>query len=90
MERQEFGFDPENVLTVRIAPPASEYPADADLRAFWSTVEARAREVSGVVAAGSTQSHPLMGSNWGRTVGIVGGEGRELRVRVTHASPGLF
>jgi predicted permease len=90
MRSKDFGFDPGNVLTLRLAPPATEYPEEADLRTFWRTVEDRARTVPGVVAVGSTQSHPLMGSNWGEAVTITGGDGTELRVRLTHASPGLF
>lgn len=90
MRNQDFGFDPENVLTVRIAPPSAEYPEGEDLRAFWSAVEDRVRALPEVVAAGRTQSHPLMGSNWGRTIRIEGQGDVDRTVRLTYASPGLF
>lgn len=91
MRSQDFGFDPRNVLTVRLAPPAGEYPEEADLRAFWNTVEERVVEIPGVIAVGNTQSHPLMGSNWGRVVRIAGqDEAQERRTRLTYLSGGLF
>lgn len=91
MRHQDFGFDPHNVLTLRLAPPASEYPEAADLRAFWNAVENRVAEIPGVLAVGNTQSHPLMGSNWGRVIRIAGGEEAEgRRTRLTYLSGGLF
>lgn len=90
MRNQDFGFDPDNVLTVRIAPPGSTYPEAEDLRSFWNAVEDRVAELPGVVAVGRTQSHPLMGSNWGRTITIAGQEDTERTVRLTYTSPGLF
>ena len=89
MRGQDFGFEPDNVLTVRISPPAGEYPERGDLRAFWDAVEERVRELPGVAAVGNTQSHPLMGSNWGRTIRIAGRE-EERTARLTWASGGLF
>ena len=91
MRNQDFGFEPTNVLTLRLAPPASEYPEAADLRAFWNAVEDRVAEIPGVLAVGNTQSHPLMGSNWGRAVRIAGREEEEeRRTRLTYLSGGLF
>lgn len=90
MKNQDFGFDPTNVLTLRVAPPGAAYAGTAELRTFWETVETRVAAAPGVVAAGSTQSHPLMGSNWGGVVKLEGGAGEELPVRTTHASPGLL
>jgi putative ABC transport system permease protein len=93
MRSQDFGFDPEGVVTMRLAPPSTAYPGASDLRAFWDAVEDRVRMVPGVVAVGTTQSHPLMGSNWGNTVRIAGreeGPDAERTVRTTYASPGLF
>lgn len=91
MRNQDFGFDPHNVLTVRLAPPTNEYPEAADLRAFWNAVEDRVAEIPGVTAVGNTQSHPLMGSNWGQTVRIAGrDQEQERRTRLTYLSGGLF
>jgi len=91
MRNQDLGFDPHNVLTLRLAPPASEYPERADLRAFWNAVEDRVAQIPGVLAVGNTQSHPLMGSNWGQTVRIAGqAQAQERRTRLTYLSGGLF
>jgi putative ABC transport system permease protein len=89
MRNQDFGFDPLDVLTFRLAPPEAEYPGDPDLRTFWEAVGGSIREVPGVVAVGNTQSHPLMGSNWGGTIRIAGEE-EERRVRLTYLSGGAF
>lgn len=90
MRHQDFGFDPDNVLTARIALPHAVYGSDEEIRAFWDAVESRVRALPGVVAAGSTQSHPLMGSNWGNTIRLAGEEGVERKVRTTYVSSGLF
>ncbi len=93
MRDQDFGFDPTNTIAIRISPPSADYPEAADARAFWDVVERRVRELPGVVAVGTTQSHPLMGSNWGATVRIAGQDTPEdagRRVRLTYATPGLF
>jgi predicted permease len=90
MRSQDFGFDPENVLVVRIAPPHAVYGADDEVRAFWDAVEGRVASLPGVVAVGSTQSHPLMGSNWADDIRIAGGDDTRRVVRLTYASPGLF
>ena len=90
MRNQDFGFDPENVIAVRIAPPRAAYPDDETIRAFWDAVEGAAAALPGVVAVGTTQSHPLMGSNWANSIRLVGEEEVERTVRTTYASAGLF
>jgi putative ABC transport system permease protein len=93
MRDQDFGFDPDNVIAVRISPPSGDYPEADDARAFWDAVERRVRELPSVVAVGTTQSHPLMGSNWGGTIRIAGQDTPDdtgRRVRFTYATPGLF
>jgi putative ABC transport system permease protein len=93
MRHQDLGFEPDGVLTVRVSPPGSDYPEPEDLRAFWDAVEARVGRVAGVRAVGSTQSHPLMGSNWGNTIRTAGPDGApspERSVRTTYVTPGTF
>jgi putative ABC transport system permease protein len=89
MRSQDLGFDPAGVLTLRLAPPASAYPGQAELDLFWEQVLEEVRGLPSVEAAGTTQSHPLMGSNWGRTIQVAG-EDVDRTVRLTYASPGLF
>jgi predicted permease len=93
MRGQDFGFVPENALTARVALPEAEYATKEDSDAYWRDVTQRLRALQGIVEVGTTQSHPLMGSNWGRTVRIAGqdlAEDQARTVRLTLASPGLF
>lgn len=90
MRNQDFGFDPEGVLTVRIAPASDDYPEPADVAAFWDAVEDRVGQLASVQAVGTTQSHPLMGSNWGNTIRLSSDPDREVTVRTTYATEGFF
>jgi len=93
MRAQDYGFEPSNVLTVRVALPTESYDSKELSDAFWADITSRVAGVPGVSAVGTAQNHPLMGSNWGRTVRIAGhntGEESGRSVRVTHASTGLF
>lgn len=93
MRTQDFGFEPDGVLTARISLPTSQYDSREASEAYWREVTGRIRELAGVLEVGTTQSHPLMGSNWGRTVQIPDPESGEIRdrtARLTYASPGLF
>ncbi|MDH3225386.1 MAG: ABC transporter permease, partial [Gemmatimonadota bacterium] len=90
MRNQDFGFDPEGVLTLRVSPPASDYAELEDRLALWNAIEDKVRALPSVSAAGTTQSHPLMGSNWANTIRLAATPDRERTVRVTYATPGYF
>lgn len=90
MRSQDLGFDPENVLTVRVSPPGASYDGPEALRTFWAQVEDRVRALPEVAAVATTQSHPLMGSNWGSSVRLPWEPDRERSVRTTWVSPGYF
>ncbi len=93
MRSQDLGFLPENVVTARISPPEAQYRTAAEVSAYWEAVTHQVRGVPGVTDAGTTQSHPLMGSNWARSVRIAGqdmSEDEARTVRLTLASTGLF
>jgi predicted permease len=53
------GFDPSNVLTARVAPPASRYPRDPELRAFADRLLPAVRSIPGVTTAGATSNIPF-------------------------------
>ncbi len=89
MRSRDLGFDPENTITVRVSPPAAEYPDADDVEAFWSAVEGSVAQAPGVLAVGSTQVHPLMDAHWVRTVWVAG-QDQERDARLTYASGGLF
>lgn len=89
MRGQDLGFNPENTITVRVSPPAAEYPEADDITAFWRAVEGSVAQAPGVVSVGSTQSHPLMGASWIQTVRVAG-QDQDRTTRLTRASGGLF
>ncbi len=89
MRGQDLGFNPENTITVRVSPPAAEYPDADDITAFWRAVEGSVAQAPGVVSVGSTQSHPLMGTTWIQTVRVAG-QDQDRTTRLTYASGGLF
>lgn len=94
MTRQDMGFEPDGVLTLRMSPPEARYEDDDALRRFWGGVLDRVRAVPGVEAAGAIQALPLGGSNWGGQVWI--GEATDpasapgASVRFGYVSPGYF
>jgi putative ABC transport system permease protein len=60
------GFDPENVLTMRVAFFDSRYARDIHLQpAFFRELTSRVSALPGVEAAGGTVALPLGGSNYG-------------------------
>ena len=57
----EPGFNPVNVLTARVAPPASRYADDTALRVFADRVLAAVRTIPGVQSAGLVSTIPFGG-----------------------------
>ena len=53
------GFRPENVITARVAPPASRYPDDAAITGFYRSLILRLAELPGVTSAGAVTNLPL-------------------------------
>jgi putative ABC transport system permease protein len=74
------GFDPENVLTMRVALFDPRYYRDIQLQpAFFRELTGRVSALPGVEAAGATLSLPLGGSNYGVGRAFVR-EGRPLAI----------
>jgi putative ABC transport system permease protein len=55
------GFDPTNLLTARVSPPASRYADDAALRTFTGRLLSAVRSAPGVESAGITSNIPFGG-----------------------------
>jgi len=55
------GFDPSNLLTARVAPPASRYAGDPELRSFSGRLLEGVRTVPGVKLAGIATTIPFGG-----------------------------
>lgn len=59
VQQSDFGFEPQNVLTVRTQLPKERYKEDAQVIAFYNQVLERHRALPGVVSATVTSARPL-------------------------------
>ena len=61
LSQADVGFDPQNVLTMRITLPAARYKESAQVASFWQELLQRTRALPGVKAAGLTRGLPMSG-----------------------------
>ena len=57
------GFDPENVLTLRVSLPETRYRTPAQISAFFDTALQRVRALPGVQGAGAIDDLPVQGGS---------------------------
>jgi putative ABC transport system permease protein len=57
------GFDPRNVLTLRVSLPATKYKTPAQISAFFDTALHRFRALPGVQAVGGVDDLPITGGS---------------------------
>lgn len=55
------GFDPRNLLTVRVSLPDAQYPGAAEVNAFQRRLFERAAQIPGIVSVGAIDTPPMMG-----------------------------
>ena len=84
--RVDPGFDPRNLLTMRIVMRDFRFGTSAQQDAFVREALSRVEAVPGVLAAGVIQVLPLSGSSWGTSFSV---EGRARDARGTRPSAGL-
>jgi putative ABC transport system permease protein len=58
LQRVDPGFDPRNMLTVRVSLPAGQYGNDTTISAYWARALPRVREIAGVREVGLGSSMP--------------------------------
>ncbi len=68
----DLGFNPENVLTMRVLLPRSKYKTDAQQLAFGNQALDRIKSLPGVKSAGTVSFLPLSGWWGSRTVSLPG------------------
>jgi putative ABC transport system permease protein len=69
LQRQDFGFDPEHVVTFLLAMDEAKYPKEQQAFAFVEQVTSKIQQLPGVRAAGMVNTLPLgFGMGWGKTV----------------------
>ncbi len=78
LQRVPLGFDPSNVMTMRVALPSTSYANAEQVVLFYQRLLERVRQLPGVRAAGAARSLPL-----GSTIGDFG-----LRVEGYDPPPG--
>jgi putative ABC transport system permease protein len=61
LQQTELGFDPENVLTMRVPLPEARYKESAVVANFWEELLRRVRALPGVEDAGLTRGLPMNG-----------------------------
>jgi putative ABC transport system permease protein len=57
------GFDPDRVLTFRVAPPATRYQTQPQRAAFWERTVKAMQAIPGIELAGATSRLPLLPGN---------------------------
>lgn len=93
LRQVSLGFDPANVLTLRLTLPDASYPEPADVEAFYQRLVERVRQQPGVIAAGAVRSLPLAATigDWGLDIeGYVETPGREAKGDWQVATDGAF
>jgi putative ABC transport system permease protein len=71
LQQVQPGFNPENVLTMRVSLPGSKYETPEKRHTFFKELLERAGRLPGVQAAGATSNLPLLGT-WGRSLTVEG------------------
>jgi putative ABC transport system permease protein len=84
------GFDPANVLTLRLALSPTQYPEGQQQRAFYEQALSQITAIPGVQAAGAVQNLPMSGSLSTKNFSIEGQPDPSLQVDFYQASPNYF
>ena len=71
LQNSNIGFNPENLLTLRVNLPRVKYSTPEKRSGFFKDLLDRARTLPGVQAIGAVSSLPL-GGNWGRSLTVEG------------------
>jgi putative ABC transport system permease protein len=92
LQKVDPGFDPNNILTLRLTLPEARYKEDSQDRAFFEQAEQRVRSLPGVTAVGSTSRLPLKGYRWTSEMTIEGHSPEDYGRDVRHEemTPGYF
>jgi putative ABC transport system permease protein len=86
----ESGFDPTNVLTMRVTLAAARYPEPAQRVAFFGAAVERLRALPGVEAVGTIDTVPLVDGST-QPLALEGApESRDQVVQVRRITPGYF
>jgi predicted permease len=71
LEKQNFGFEPQGRLIVRVDPALAGYKPD-QLYGFYQQLEQQLSQIPGVISASYSGYSPMRGDNWGFNFHIEG------------------
>lgn len=88
------GFNPDDLLTVNLTLPQTQYPDAESRRAFYNRLYPRLNSMPGVIAAGTIIPLPLGGGGWQTSFAVDGRErpapGEFPLTDIARVSPGYF
>src|SRR6185503_5888106 len=91
---QDFGFNPEQIVTMHINLPGKKYPQRSDRQRLFDQLLARSRAVPAVQASAGVLGLPLSGWGDGQDVELAGAPplkpGELLTADYAQVSPGYF
>lgn len=93
LQQVDRGFNPNQLLTLRMQLPAAKYPNGRSIAAFYQQLEERVRTLPGIESAGLVSGLPLGGYYDNSTVAVENLEGRGIKTLqgdVRSASPAYF
>ena len=90
LQRVEMGFDPSNVLTMRLSLPRSVYSEPRRQRAFYDQVINRIEALPEVNSAGVVNFLPLSGTGNQRNISVEGQPENPINVEFRISNPGYF
>jgi predicted permease len=94
LQRVDLGFNPANLLTVRMSLPEGRYGAAAQVAAFYQELAERVRRQRGVTTAAVASHAPLAGGGFNISMSIEGrtqpAPGEDTMVFLRFVSPGFF
>jgi len=93
--RVDPGFDPQNAVAFRLAPPSPKYEEDPQLRSLATSLMERMQKLPGVVAAGASAfGQPLDDNDFTLSFNVDGrpdaAPGQEPSMPVAAVTPGYF
>ncbi|HET9531752.1 MAG TPA: ABC transporter permease [Blastocatellia bacterium] len=92
LQQVDTGFNPDNVLTLRLSLTGPGYQDDKPVQDFYTQLEDRIKSLPGVVTVGATSTLPLKGYRWTGDFTIEGRSPEDYGKEVRHKeiSPGYF
>jgi putative ABC transport system permease protein len=93
LQQVDPGFRAENVLTMQLSLPPSQYKEDQQVAAFYRQLDERVRGLPGVQQSGVISRLPLAGDRATTTIAIEGrpaAAGEELEAHYRVVTPGFF